>query len=115
MGRSPADSHSTATVRIIDDENACMPLRDLVALSRVQTQVNKTAVLAFTKISKNDDMSFPSKVFDHLSDATTDQKQNALDNRKNLSTNHKNQSLKDLDTSQVRFLKLNFKDVSRRL
>lgn len=55
-GSSPADSHSTATVRVNDAVVPVIRVSDLLAFTRVQTQVAKSAVIAFPNDdSKNND------------------------------------------------------------
>ena len=94
----------------MDNQQSKISLRDLVTLSRVQTQVNKTAVLAFHKLhnDENNVVKFPTCSI--MNDLST----NGLkfSSRKNSKKHVKGL---DDDTSQIRFLRLNFKDVSRRL
>lgn len=74
-----------------------MSLRDMVTLSRVQTQVNKTAILAFSHHNIHRHIS--------LNVLSTEDLQPALMNTES--------SLQSSDN--LKYLRINFKDVSRRL
>ena len=50
-GGDPSNSHSTATVRVVRQRK--ISARDLLAYSRVQNQVAKSAVLAYINPDKN--------------------------------------------------------------
>jgi hypothetical protein len=76
--------------------NIKMPLRDVVTLSRVQTQVNKTAIIAFAQSDITQPISLASLSDDYRS------------------TNRTQTSHQD-STHKLKYIRINFKDVSRRL
>jgi hypothetical protein len=74
-----------------------MPLRDVVTLSRVQTQVNKTAIIAFAQSDSTQPISLASLSDDYRS------------------TNGTQASHHDSTTHKLKYIRINFIDVSRRL